>query len=318
MATPEHQALLTAIAQDYYFSRASISELAEKYHVSRYFVEKYLHEAQASGLVTITIQAPTTRIQALELQFRQAFNIPHIAIIKDAANPTQTAEHVVAYAAQQSQNLIRTQHVVGLTWGGTIYNVIQHFAADNQPELLFTQYLGENMKYHSRAGSTRMVEMAANKFSSNYRTLVGPLYVFDPAARRLISAEPALQPTLALGSKMDMLITGIGTMDSIDSIPIWHEQREKIVPGERIADVAGVIFGRPYTVAGDFINPDDVPVLGIPLAQVMAVPRRFAIVTSKFKTRATLGALRGGLLTDLVTSEAVANRIVAEAPELQK
>jgi DNA-binding transcriptional regulator LsrR (DeoR family) len=50
----------------------------------------------------------------------------------------------------------------------------------------------------------------------------------------------------------------------------------------------------------------------------MAVPRRFAIVTSKFKTRATLGALRGGLLTDLVTSEAVANRIVAEAPELQK
>jgi DNA-binding transcriptional regulator LsrR (DeoR family) len=71
-------------------------------------------------------------------------------------------------------------------------------------------------------------------------------------------------------------------------------------------------------VAGDFINPDDVPVLSIPLAQVMAVPRRFAIVTSKFKTRATLGALRGGLLTDLLTSEAVANRIVAEAPELQK
>ncbi|MCI1890539.1 sugar-binding transcriptional regulator [Schleiferilactobacillus perolens] len=317
MATQEHQALLTAIAQDYYFSRASVSELAEKYHITRYFVEKYLQEAQASGLVTITIQAPTTRLQSLELKFKQAFAIPHLVIIKDAANPTQTIEHVVTYAAQQVQNLIHAQNVVGLSWGATIYDVIQHFSADNQPGLTFTQYMGENMKYHSRAGSTRMVEMAANKFSANYQTIVGPLYVFNPTVRTMLTKEPALAPAFALCEKLDLIICGIGTMDSIDSIPVWHQHRNEIVPADQIENVAGVLFGRPYDVQGRLIAPDKSPLFGISETAVRAVPRRVGIVTSKFKTRATLGALRGGMLTDLVMSEAVANRIAAEAAELQ-
>lgn len=317
MASAEHQALLTAIAQDYYYSRASISELADKYHTSRYYVEKYLTEAQNSGLVTITIQSPATRLHALEQRFQAAFSIPHLTIIQDAANPTQTVDQVVTYAAHQYQPLIRTLHVVGLTWGGTVYDVIQHFAADDVPALHFTQYMGENMKYHSQAGSTRMVEMAANKFSAQYHTLVGPLYVFDPEARRLLAAEPAVTPTLALCQQLDLIITGIGTLASIDSIPVWHAQRDRIIPPDRASEAAGVLYGRPYTVQGTFIAPDDVPVFGAPLTQTLAVPRRLAIVTSKFKTQATLGALRGGLLTDLVMSEGVANRIAAEASEFQ-
>lgn len=313
MVTPDHLALLTAIAQDYYLSGMTISALANKYHVSRYYIEKYIDEAQQVGLVKITIAAPTQRLAHLESRLRQAFPTSQTFVIKDATNPTETTEHVISYAAQQIQNMIADCRTTGLAWGGTIYDVIQHFSAANQPELVFTQFMGENMKYNSRAGSTQMVEMAANKFGAAYHTLVGPLYVFNPAVRRGLAKEPANRPAMTAAHHMDMTITGIGTMASIDSIPAWHDQRTAIVPAPMLNAVAGVLFVRPYTIQGHFIAPEKTPIFGVSLPSILAVPHRVGIVTSKFKTDATLGALRGGLLTDIFMSESVANRIIAAA-----
>lgn len=67
----KYQEQLAAIAQDFYLSRLTISELSTKYSLSRYLIKKSLDEAISSGLVTVSINSPLSRNFALEMQFQK-------------------------------------------------------------------------------------------------------------------------------------------------------------------------------------------------------------------------------------------------------
>lgn len=304
--------LLANLAQDYYLSQLSLAELAEKYHLSRYLVNKYLDDARREGIVTINIAAPNPRNLELEKVFQKTFDIPHIYILKDNISPTETTENILNYSAHQLAPMIAQSKVVGLTWGGTIFNIINYFPVSVPEHVTFTQFIGENMKYKSAAGSMRMVELAAARFSAEYLTMTGPLYIIDDATREKMAQEIAVQPAFAASKQMDLLFTTLGTMASLESIPTWNENLDMILGDINHGDVAGMLYGRPFDVNGNFLNPDHDKVFGLSVDEIMETPRRFGIVKSKFKTSAALGALRGKFLTDMVTTESIARRILSE------
>ncbi|MCH4170200.1 MAG: sugar-binding transcriptional regulator [Lactobacillus sp.] len=307
-----HQDQLAHIAHDYYLSKLSITELSKKYQLSRYLITKSLDEALASGLVSIQINSPMARNFQLETAVKKQFGIPHVAIMKDPNDPGQDSSSIIEFAAEQIQLVLRQSHIVGVTWGSTVFDVVDHFHNELRDDLTFTQFLGENMKYNSASGSTRMVEKAAAKFEANYLTIPAPLYVVNDAIRTGLPQEPALKRTFAAANRMDFLFCGMGTVSSIDSIPQWHQSKKEIFPGVDFSDIAGILFGRPYDISGHFLLPEADKTLGVSLDNILATPRRLAIIKSKFKTNAALGALRGHMITDLVMNESIAQRILAE------
>ncbi|PWG00838.1 sugar-binding transcriptional regulator [Levilactobacillus bambusae] len=305
------------IAQDFYLSHMSIADLSKKYHLSRYLITKGLDEAMETGLVDIKINAPLARNYELEASLKKQFPVPNIYILKDADNPNHNAENVIQFAAGQAQLLIEESHIVGLAWGATVFDMIDHCRSTVRDDLTFTQFMGENMRYNSLAGSMRMVEKAASKFNAHYVTMVGPLYMVNDEGRQLLQQEPAVAPTFSVASRMDCILTGIGTLASVDSISAWRNNKSAIFPGIDPNEIVGMLYGRPYDINGTLLNQNDDKVLGVDMNTIMAVPRRLGVIKSKFKSRAALGALRGGLLTDAIMDEAVANRILMEANQTE-
>lgn len=305
-----HRELLAQIAQDYYLSKLSITDLAQKYQLSRYLITKSLDEAMASGLVSIQINSPVARNYQLETEFKKRFGIPHIAILKDANNPTLDGNSIIEFAAEQLQMLIKRSHIIGVAWGSTVYNIIDHFRTELRDDLTFTQFMGENMKYNSAAGSTRMTERAASKFQAKYLTMPAPLYIESDAIRQLLPQEAALKQTFAAANRMDLLFCGLGTLSSIDSILQWRQNKSILFPGVKIDDIVGVLYGRPYDINGHFLIPESDKTFSVSLPAILATPRRIGVIKSKFKTNAALGALRGRMLTDLVMNESIAQRIL--------
>lgn len=311
-----HEELLVSIAQDYYYSGLTISDLSRKYDSSRYHINNYLKDALKSGIVNIQIKTPIDRNFPLETQFKQIFDVQHIIILRGNDSSDVNAENIITYSADRLQSLINDSHVVGVTWGGTIHSIIDHFKSELNEDLIFTQFVGDNMKYNSRTGSTRMVEHAASKFESDFFTLPAPLYVTNKVIHDLLPEEPALKHCLKVASRMDLIFCGIGTLYSVDSIPTWHHNKDLIFPGVKPADIAGILFGRPYDIHGHFLVPECDTIVGVPLNKIMATPRRFGVIKSKFKAYAALGALRGNLLTDLVMDEGIAQRILTAQDEV--
>lgn len=312
MDDAQHRDLLANIAQDYYLTKLPISEISQKYNLSRYLISKYLEEALSTDLVTININTELARNGELEHKLHELFEIDHLTVLKDPVNPDQRENTIIVAAAKQMQTIINHSYVIGLTWGDTIFRVIDHFVSETRPDLMFTQFIGENMKYNSSAGSMRMVQKAATKYDAPYQTIVGPLYVINDHTRQALAQEPACLTAFNTANKMDLLLSGVGTLASVDSIPVWHQHKAEIFPDMDEQKIAGLVFGRPYDVHGNFLNISSDKAFGIPLNTVLSVPRRFGVVQSKFKAQATLGALRGHFFTDLVMDESVALRILAE------
>ncbi|KRK96927.1 citrate lyase regulator [Secundilactobacillus odoratitofui DSM 19909 = JCM 15043] len=303
---------LANIARDYYLSKLTISQISKKYDLSRYLITKALDDAMSTGLVKISINAPIDRNMEMEARFKKQFNLQNAFIVKDADTTNEDYENIVAFAAEQIQAVLHRSSVIGIGWGGTVANVINHFQTEILDDLVFTQYMGDNLKYNSTLGATPLVQKAAAKFGASFRTIPAPLYIINDATRSALQQEPALIPAFTTMAKMDLLFAGIGTLASVDSIPLWRNHRHDILGDIEPDDVAGMLYGRPYDINGNILNADHDKLFGSSLDAILTVPHRMAVVKSKFKGRALLGALRGGLITDFVTNESVANRVLLE------
>lgn len=305
--------LISQVSEDYYLNKLPFGEIAKKYGISRYLVNKYLNEAVKTGIVKIEITANSHRNAQLEHILQDKYPHTNFCVVQDDINNITTYEHLSNYAAELVDELLHDNNkVIGLTWGETIYSMIDCLKSTPLDRVKFTQFLGENMKYNSTAGSVRMVERAAKKVSGEFLTLPAPLYILNDLVRQGLYTEPSLQNTLAVANNMDALVTGLGTIRSLESIPIWQNSLNGIFPTVNFRDIAGVIYGRPYDIHGHFLNQADDKIVGLSVAQIMQVPKRICLVRGKSKSRPVIGALRGHLVTDMVLTEAMAYRVLHE------
>ena len=274
---------------------------------------KYLDEARSTGLVSITVHTMYQRNDELEQKLMNMFPIENLYILKNPTNPAERDDLASSFAAYQIQAAIKSAHVVGISWGDMIFSTLNKFRPMQQDDLIFTQFLGENMKYHSLTGSTRMVQRAAINYNAPYYTIPGPLYILNKEVRQQLASEPSMEKAFSYAKKMDMIISSVGTLDSIEVNQPWYDNIEKIFPNVDLNKIAGMVFARPYDINGQFlIDEKNNTAFSTALTNILNVPRRFGIVTRKSKTDAVLGALRGGFFTDLITTESIVLKILKE------
>lgn len=310
MAQQSHDELLAALARDYYLEQHSVQNLITKYKLSRYLIMKYLQEARDSGIVKIRIQSQFQRNTILEQELKEKFPIKNVVVLKSGTTPLGYRKQISKFAAQTAQRLIANSHVVGLSWGENIYSLIDSLEQTVRDDLTFTQFMGESLCYHSTAGSMRLVQLAAAKYSCHYRTMPGTLYVIDDAVRAGYEREPAMVKALNTAAKMDGIITSVSSIHALNATPIWKNNYEQIFPNIAPEKIAGFIFGRPYDIDGNFLTIGSDKTLGLPLPALLNVRFRFGVIQDNKKVHATLGALRGGFFTDLVLTEDIALRIL--------
>ncbi|MCK8627214.1 sugar-binding transcriptional regulator [Fructobacillus cardui] len=308
--------LLAQISEDYYLNKLSFGEISTKYDVSRYLINKYLTEAVKTGVVKIEIATSANRNSQLEQVFKEKFPNTNCYIIQDDTTTSATEDLISNYAANLVvKHLENGPHIVGMTWGDTMYSLIDAIMSNPLDQIKFTQFVGENMKYNSTAGSVRIVERAAKKVAGEFLTLPAPLYLADDAVRNGLYEAVSIKQTIDLAKQMDTVLTGMGTIASLESIAIWNQNINRLFPNVKLGEVAGMIYGRPYDINGNILNVGSDKVVGLDMNSILATSKRIGVVRSKAKSKAALGALRGGFVTDLVMSESLAYRIINEEAE---
>lgn len=305
--------ILSQTAEDYYLNKLPFGDISKKYNISRYLVNKYLNEAVKVGIVKIEITENSNRNPQIENILRDKFKDINFYVVQDDINNITTSEHLANFAATYVDEVLQDNNkIVGLTWGETIYTMIDSLKNRPLERVKFTQFLGENMKYNSTAGSMRMVERAAKKVSGEFLTLPAPLYILNDSVRNGLYSEPSLQNTIAVADNMDALITGVGTILSLDSIPIWKQNLNAIFSTVNTQEIAGLIYGRPYDINGRFLNLEADKVLGLSIDQILKVPKRICLVRGKSKYKPVIGAIKGKLITDVIMTEGMAYKILNE------
>lgn len=313
MAQEENTPLLVDLAQDYYLNHLNLGEISKKYNISRYKISKYLTEAVDKKIVTINISSPFSRSTDLESRLNKAFPNANFYVLKNTEDIAHENDRFYSFAAKYLQDLIDGKKIIGLTWGDTIYHVIDSFHTSAKDNMVFTQFIGENGKHNSLAGTMRMVQKVATRYNGKYLTIDAPLYIVNKELRRLLALEPAIQPTLATAQQLDLIFTSVGTLDSINSIDAWDSSKNILFPKVNPNSIAALVYGRPIDKEGRLlVDEEDDKVFGISFKKILSVPTKVAIVNDKFKSQALNASLQGNYFTDVILNEPTANKVLAE------
>lgn len=304
---PDEQ--LANIAHDYFLSKLTIADISQKYNLSRYLISKAIDEAKDKGIVKITISQSPKRSEKLERKFQELFQLKEVYILKNLATKNQDQEMIVNYAAKQIQNYTNSAHVVGLTWGTLIKDIIDNFSEVNRDDLTFVQLVGQIV--NSSKLQNQVTQEAADKFKAKCLAFPAPLYSINSQLVENIRKEPFYQYNEKEFSQLDLVFASIGTAQSLETDQFFMDHYTKdLLKNVDKDQIAGIILGRPYDINGNFYKPIESHICGISIEDFMHIPIRFVIVKNCFKEDALLGALRSGIITHLVTNSEIAEAVL--------
>jgi DNA-binding transcriptional regulator LsrR (DeoR family) len=266
---------LTEVARLFYVRGLTKLEIAERLGISRFKVSRLLEEALQTGVVRIEIDEPVARDERLGAALEERFGL-RSAIVAAAGE-------VARAAALALPGLVPAGGVLGVAWGRTLSATAELLEpAPLRPTVV--QICGAVAGVDPGNGPTEVALRFADKLDGAVVALPAPAVTSEQARRDLL-ANPAVQPALELFGRVETALVGVGV----------HERGGHVLT--HVFDEHGALA-------------DDLPALALGLEDLRRA-RVVAVAGGAGKERAVLGALRTGLLDDLVTDVGCAQAALA-------
>jgi len=301
--------LLVRVAWYYYRDNLTQADIAQLLHVSRPTVTRLLERARQTGIVTIEID--TRGAGGLELvhELRSRYQLADVVIVPEAGRSTSgeaTNTRLARAGAQYLRRFLVPGAVIGIGWGDTVLRTLFAIPRQQLTGVSFATVTGGIDAYTTKvsgAGNTGLSDLI--------RFVPSPLLASSPQIARAIRQERAVTQVLELAKASDATLIGIGAADATATI-----LQNGVVTAAQLADyqtkgAVGDIVGEWYDQRGRLLAVDLQKVrVGIAIRDLRAMKNVIGIAGGIDKAVAIRGALEGGYLDILVTTEDVARELV--------
>ncbi|WP_206435645.1 sugar-binding domain-containing protein [Actinobaculum sp. 352] len=305
--------LLLKVATRYWVDGASQADIARELGYSRPQISRLLQEARERGVVRISVQHPLSRAVEAEEQLVSRFNLAgaHVAFADDA-DPQSTAP-VLSLGAELLLSMLKPDSVVAVTNGRAVAGVVAALPTSRHHEVTVVQAIGAIARDNHMVDSPDLCRRLAAVLGGNYRILPAPLYVNDSHAASALRRESTISLTISMASHADIILTGIGATTRAGAgaiFDLWYGSAE-IAELLRMGAV-GHIGGHHFNASGQHTDGNLCRrLLGVPFDRIRDSSDVIAVAWGEEKVPAILGALRGGLVSHLVTDMRTANAVLA-------
>jgi lsr operon transcriptional repressor len=299
---------LVRVAWYYYRDNLTQAQIATRLHVSRPTVARLLERARSTGIVTIDIA--TSGIGGFELSrtLRERFDLDEVVILPTAGDSVSgevTNSRLGSEAAQYLRRYLSPGATIGVGWGDTVLRSLLALNRSSLNGVTFATVTGGIEAY------TRKVSGATNNGISDFiKFIPAPLLASNPSVANALRSEQAVTSVLELARFADATIVGIGA-----AMPTATILQNGIVKEQQIRDyqakgAVGDIIGEFYDRHGRVLATDLQKVrVGIAIRELRAMKNVIAVAGGSDKTAAIHGALAGGYVDVLITTEDVARRL---------
>lgn len=310
---PQRLRLAAKAAHLYFIDELSQQQIADSLHVSRSTVSRLVAEAREQGLVTISIHYPENNALDLERELEHAFRLDEAIVSKtDGQLPSSTAEQVAREAAYYLSRVIRPDHTIGVSGGSTVARVVRHLPSygDLRARAVVQLYGTPDVGVQPPYDQAELVYRAAYLLRARYLRMPVP-EVLEAKHAALLRSDPHIQEFLDVSRNCDVVIAGIGPMDPTSALVRSGRMMVEDVGSVRAMGGVGDICGRVFDIDGEpCLTPLDDQMIGLELLELKRIPVMIAVAYGTQKAEAILGALRGHLLSVLVTDADTATEVL--------
>ena len=302
---PAGLVLTASVARRFYFDGASKSEIANELGLSRFKVARLLHEARSTGLVRIEFTYRGEIDLALSERLRTEYGLRRCVVVdspEDDGSLLRT--NVGRAAAGLLAEIVTPDDVLGLAWARSL--MAMRTALQELAPCTIVQLTGALSRPDVDESSIELVRDVARLSGGQAYFFYAPMLVPDASTARVMAAHPQIARATSRFPDLTKAVVGVGA---------WREGLSTVADELSVTERRALRrLGVRAEVAGILLDADGVAVdaalagrvIGIKAARLKRVPDVIGVAHGRPKAGAVRAAVRGGLITSLVTHSGLA------------
>ncbi len=304
MVDKEEQQLIIDASVLYYLEGKTQSQIANELFLSRPKVSRLLKKARELQIVDITINYQNDDIERLQGEVRRQFNVPNVIVSKTLTDKTETLREVAKAAAKELAMYLRDDMTLGISWGKHVRMAASYLKEHEYQNMQIVELFGAVSYDIDQNDMLSIGRTISSKLNGRLYPLPSPIYINDEGARKAIMETPLIKNTLRKINECDLILSGIGAIDSESMQTLWDsyveaDMKDQIISGGGVGFILAHFFDRNGEFLDIHVNEC---VVGIE-TDTIRTKRIFAIASGRKKAKAIYAALKGGLINTIVSDE---------------
>lgn len=302
-------------AKLYYQQDLTMEAIGEELRVSRSSVSRLLDYAREIGIVDIRITSPAEEPRRIEEAIKEKYAVnSYLVPVPQGTSHVDRLERVGLSAARMLGQFFSSNMVMGIAWGSTISAISRHLYKKNTSNTEVVQLNGAgNDQTSGVTYSSEILRRFGEAYGARVQHFPVPTFFDNPQTKEFLWTERSTRRVLDLQKRMDIALFGLGaTVAEVPShVYTGGYMNDREIDSLRrdgvVGDVATVFYRADGTWKDIEVNQRS---SGPGLDVISGVPRRLCVVSGVRKLEALLGALRVGVITDLIIDEVTARALL--------
>lgn len=288
-------------AELYYERNLSQQEVAKILGTSRTSVSRLLADARESGVVEITINRPVEKHPQLSEEIRQRFNLRDAIVVDSSAEYETTLRNVGEAAAELLLSILDDEQTIGISWGRTLYHMVDALAATDTTGVEVIQMLGSLGQGNPRIDGPDLARRMAEKLDGRYYYVHAPAVVENSDLRDQLMQQAQIRHTLERVATADICLLSVGALaDDASSLQrtgyLTADEREHYLEQGAV----GHLLAKMIDINGNEIERYNRRVVAIPFGYLQRAEWSIGMAASPMKASTIMGAIRGNYINTLV------------------
>ncbi len=311
MSVQEKWYILAMVANLYYNGNFTQSQIANRIFTSRSKVSRLLKEAREMGLVEIYIREPWERELWYEQKMKEQFDLTMIRVMKNKkTDKTDELARLGEVAAYYLDSVVKKDVVIGVSWGNTLYRIVNHISKMNRKNIPITvvPIMGAGHVRNSEQDVLDLARNLAQAYGGKYKYLYAPLFVNNEEIRKSLVQEEHIREVLDMARNAQIMLSSVGSVadrswSNYLRADVWKTLESK--------GAVGYIGGHFYDINGCEIRTQlQSRMIGVELEDMIRCRDMICVAYGAVKADAVLGALRGKFVNTLIIDESCAEKLM--------
>jgi DNA-binding transcriptional regulator LsrR (DeoR family) len=315
--TSREQDVLRA-ASMYYLQDMTMAAIAKHLDTSRSTVSRLIKRARDTGLVEITLRPARSRAPGLAQQIVNTWGIEvYVVPVPDTSSDIDRLEQVAITTAHLLPTWFDSDMILGIAWGTTLSAIARHLTRKHNRGCAVVQLNGAaNTRTSGTNYAGELIAGFGRAFDAVVHHFPVPTFFDYPDTKLAMWRERSVRRVLDVQQRMDIALFSVGGLAGAVPSHVYSagyleaKDFESLRAEGVVGDVCTVFLRADGSYADVTLNRR---ATGPTPAELHRVPRRVCAVAGDNKVLPLLGALRAGVVTDLVVDEITAARLVAES-----
>lgn len=290
----------------YYYEDMNQNEIASRLFLSRSTVSRLIKKARQVGIIELKIKEPWSRDLAMEDAIKTRFPLRIVRVLREEDDqPEENALDMLGKMAAFVINCDAHPEITfGLSWGTTIQHVVDSLKNNQHIPMTVVPIMGTMSNPNMDPASQELSRKFAKIYGGRFFPLDAPLFASDVEQREQYLADPDVQQALSIARKADVILTSVGSIESRSwELILGRDRLQRLTETGCVGHIGGHFFDEN----GQEINsPYKELHIGLSLEEIRSTDHVMCVAASEKKAAALRGALKGGLVQNLLITRSLA------------